>query len=167
MAKIVVLDIEAQDGLRIAGLDAGTVTAVEPPASGDLAAANGLPRPARGIRTTPGLAAAAVSHSTCVTPISRAKIVHRGYTLPLIEGDMGGVRAMHGKTCDTEDRDTELMALARLVAYALESSRSLDAEVVEVCLEKALEAVLDQIDDTSRTTLTTGDIILINRSALC
>lgn len=80
---------------------------------------------------------------------------------------MGGVRAMHGKTCDTEDRDTELMALARLVAYALESSRSLDAEVVEVCLEKALEAVLDQIDDTSRTTLTTGDIILINRSALC
>ncbi|MCP8894391.1 hypothetical protein KYK29_05565 [Shinella daejeonensis] len=42
MAKIVVLDLEEQDGHWIADLDAGTVTAVEPPASGDLAAANGL-----------------------------------------------------------------------------------------------------------------------------
>lgn len=59
------------------------------------------------------------------------------------------------------------MALARLVAFALESAKSLDAEVVEFCLDKALRAVLDQIDEPSRVTLTTTDIMLMNRSAIC
>ena len=47
---------------------------------------------------------------------------------------------------ETDDRGKELLALARLVAFALESAKSLDAEVVEFCLDKALRAVLDQID---------------------
>ena len=71
------------------------------------------------------------------------------------------------ETIETEDRGTELMALARLVAFALESAKSLDAEVVEFCLDKALRAVLDQIDEPSRMTLTSSDIMLMNRSALC
>jgi hypothetical protein len=70
------------------------------------------------------------------------------------------------ETIETEDRGTELMALARLVAFALESAKSLDAEVVEFCLDKALRAVLDQIDEPSRMALTSNDIILMNRSAL-
>ncbi|MBN9055435.1 hypothetical protein JQ506_15015 [Shinella sp. PSBB067] len=74
---------------------------------------------------------------------------------------------MRIETTETEDRGTELMALARLVAYALESAKSLDAEVVEFCLDKALRAVLDQIDEPSRMTLTTNDIVLMNRSAIC
>lgn len=68
---------------------------------------------------------------------------------------------------ETEDRGTELMALARLVAFALESAKTLDAEVAEFCLDKALRAVLDQIDEPSRMALTTSDIMLMNRSALC
>lgn len=68
---------------------------------------------------------------------------------------------------EMEERETELMALARLVAFALESSRSLDVEVVEFCLDKALRAVLDQIGESSRSALTTTDIMLLNRSALC
>ena len=71
------------------------------------------------------------------------------------------------ETIETEDRGTELMALARLVAFALESAKSLDAEVVEFCPDKALRAVLDQIDEPSRMALTSNDIILMNRSALC
>jgi 2-phospho-L-lactate guanylyltransferase (CobY/MobA/RfbA family) len=59
------------------------------------------------------------------------------------------------------------MALARLVAFALESARELDVEVVEFCLDKTLRAVLDQIDEPSRMTLTSSDIMLMNRSALC
>ncbi|WP_337181950.1 hypothetical protein [Shinella sp.] len=74
---------------------------------------------------------------------------------------------MRIETTETEDRGTELMALARLVAFALESAKSLDAEVVEFCLDKALRAVLDQIDEPSRMTLTTNDIVLMNRSAIC
>ena len=68
---------------------------------------------------------------------------------------------------ETEERSTELMALARLVAFAIESAKSLDAEVVEFCLDKALRAVLDQIDEPARMTLTSSDIILMNRSPLC
>ena len=68
---------------------------------------------------------------------------------------------------ESEDRGHELMALARLVAFALESARTLDAEVAEFCLDKALHAVLDQIDEPSRVTLTSSDIMLMNRSALC
>ncbi len=71
------------------------------------------------------------------------------------------------ETIETEERGTELMALARLVAFALESAKSLDAEVVEFCLDKALRAVLEQIDEPSRMTLTTQDIMLMNRSAIC
>ena len=74
---------------------------------------------------------------------------------------------MNIETIETEERGTELVALARLVAFALESARSLDAEIVEFCLDKALRAVLDQIDEPSRMTLTTGDIMLMNRSPLC
>lgn len=68
---------------------------------------------------------------------------------------------------ETEDRSSELMALARLVAFALETAKSLDAEVAEFCLDKALNAVLDQIDEPSRMALTSSDIMLLNRSALC
>ena len=68
---------------------------------------------------------------------------------------------------ETEDRNTELIALARLVAFAIESAKSLDAEVVEFCLDKALRAVLDQIDEPARMTLTASDIMLMNRSPLC
>ncbi|MFC6445111.1 hypothetical protein [Shinella zoogloeoides] len=68
---------------------------------------------------------------------------------------------------ETDDRGKELLALARLVAFALESAKSLDAEVVEFCLDKALRAVLDQIDDPARMTLTANDITLMNRSPLC
>ncbi|ANH05420.1 MULTISPECIES: hypothetical protein [Shinella] len=71
------------------------------------------------------------------------------------------------ETMETEDRGAELMALARLVAFALESARSLDAEVAEFCLDKALHAVLEQIDEPSRMALTSSDIMLMNRSALC
>ena len=71
------------------------------------------------------------------------------------------------ETIEKDERGTELMALARLVAFALESARSLDAEVVEFCLDKALRAVLDQIDDPARMTLTANDITLMNRSPLC
>lgn len=74
---------------------------------------------------------------------------------------------MKMETLTGEDRETELIALARLLAFALESSRSLDAEVVEFCLDKALRAVLDQIEDAARSTLTASDIMLMNRSALC
>ncbi|GMB81900.1 hypothetical protein NN6n1_26830 [Shinella zoogloeoides] len=74
---------------------------------------------------------------------------------------------MRIETNEVEDRGNELMALARLVAFALESAKTLDAEVVEFCLDKALRAVLDQIDEPSRMTLTTNDIMLMNRSALC
>ena len=74
---------------------------------------------------------------------------------------------MNIETIETEERGTELVALARLVAFALESARSLDAEVVEFCLDKALRAVLEQIDEPSRMTLTAGDIMLMNRSPLC
>ena len=78
-----------------------------------------------------------------------------------------GAQDMKIETIETEDRGAELMALARLVAYALESSKALDAEVVEFCLDKALRAVLDQIDEPSRITLTSSDIMLMNRSPLC
>jgi 2-phospho-L-lactate guanylyltransferase (CobY/MobA/RfbA family) len=71
------------------------------------------------------------------------------------------------ETMEIEDRGTEMMALARLVAFALESAKAMDAEVVEFCLDKALRAVLDQIDEPSRMTLTSSDIMLMNRSALC
>jgi phage shock protein A len=71
------------------------------------------------------------------------------------------------ETMETEDRGAELMALARLVAFALESARSLDAEVAEFCLDKALHAVLEQIDEPSRMALTSSDIMLMNRSPLC
>lgn len=71
------------------------------------------------------------------------------------------------ETAETEDRGTELMALARLVAFALESAKTLDAEVAEFCLDKALRAVLDQIDEQSRMALTTTDIMLMNRSPVC
>ncbi|MBB5044607.1 hypothetical protein [Shinella fusca] len=70
-------------------------------------------------------------------------------------------------TIESEDRSHELMALARLVAFALESAKSLNAEVAEFCLDKALHAVLDQIDEPSRVTLTSSDIMLMNRSPLC
>lgn len=68
---------------------------------------------------------------------------------------------------ETEERGAELMALARLVAFALESAKSLDAEVVEFCLDKALRAVLEQIDEPARLTLTAKDIMLMNRSPVC
>jgi len=68
---------------------------------------------------------------------------------------------------ETEERGTELMALARLVAFALESAKSLDAEVVEFCLDKALHAVLEQIDEPARMTLTAKDIMLMNRTPIC
>lgn len=68
---------------------------------------------------------------------------------------------------ETEDRSTELIALARLVAFAIESAKSLDAEIVEFCLDKALRAVLDQIDEPARMTLTASDIMLMNRSPPC
>lgn len=68
---------------------------------------------------------------------------------------------------EMEDRDVELMALARLVAFALESARGLEVEAVEFCLDNALRAVLDQIDEPSRMTLTSSDIMLMNRSAIC
>ncbi|WP_439629061.1 hypothetical protein [Shinella sp.] len=71
------------------------------------------------------------------------------------------------ETMEIEDRGAEMMALARLVAFALESAKAMDAEVVEFCLDKALRAVLDQIDEPSRMTLTSSDIMLMNRSALC
>ncbi|MCJ8026729.1 hypothetical protein KYK30_24855 [Shinella yambaruensis] len=71
------------------------------------------------------------------------------------------------ESVETEDRGAELMALARLVAFALESAKSLDAEIAEFCLDKALRAVLEQIDEPSRMTLTSSDIMLMNRSALC
>ena len=71
------------------------------------------------------------------------------------------------ETIETEDKGTELMALARLVAFALESAKSLNAEVAEVCLDKALPAVLEQIDEPSRMALTSSDIVLMNRSPLC
>lgn len=71
------------------------------------------------------------------------------------------------ETIEADERSTELIALARLVAFALESARSLDAEVVEFCLDKALRAVLEQIDEPSRVTLTTQDIMLMNRSPVC
>jgi hypothetical protein len=71
------------------------------------------------------------------------------------------------ETLESDDREAELVALARLVAYALESSRSLEAEVVEFCLDKALHAVLEQIGDRSRAALTASDIMIMNRSALC
>ena len=71
------------------------------------------------------------------------------------------------ETDEKEERGNELMALARLVAFALETAKTLDAEVVEFCLDKALRAVLEQIDEPSRMTLTTSDIMLMNRSALC
>lgn len=74
---------------------------------------------------------------------------------------------MRIETNEVEDRGTEMMALARLVAFALESAKTLDAEIVEFCLDKALRAVLDEIDEPSRITLTTNDIMLMNRSALC
>ncbi|MGB3874988.1 hypothetical protein [Shinella zoogloeoides] len=74
---------------------------------------------------------------------------------------------MRIETNEVEDRGNELMALARLVAFALESAKTLDAEIVEFCLDKALRAVLDEIDEPSRMTLTTNDIMLMNRSALC
>lgn len=79
----------------------------------------------------------------------------------------GGVKSMDMETLKSDDRETELIALARLVAYALESSRSLEAEIVEFCLDKALHAVLDQIGDRTRAALTSSDIMLMNRSALC
>jgi 2-phospho-L-lactate guanylyltransferase (CobY/MobA/RfbA family) len=68
---------------------------------------------------------------------------------------------------ESEDRCTELIALARLVAFAVESAKSLDAEVAEFCLDKALRAVLDEIDEPARMTLTASDIMLMNRSPLC
>lgn len=71
------------------------------------------------------------------------------------------------ESVETEDRGAELMALARLVAFALESAKSLDAEIAEFCLDKALRAVLEQIDEPSRMTLTSSDIMLMSRSALC
>lgn len=71
------------------------------------------------------------------------------------------------ETIETENRSTELIALARLVAFALESAKSLDADVIEFCLDNALRAVLDEIDEPSRMTLTSQDILLMNRSALC
>lgn len=74
---------------------------------------------------------------------------------------------MRIETNEVEDRGTEMMAFARLVAFALESAKTLDAEIVEFCLDKALRAVLDEIDEPSRMTLTTNDIMLMNRSALC
>jgi 2-phospho-L-lactate guanylyltransferase (CobY/MobA/RfbA family) len=74
---------------------------------------------------------------------------------------------MQVDTIETEDRGTELMALARLVAFAIESAKELDAEIVEFCLEKTLQAVLDQIDEPSRMMLTSSDIILMNRAPLC
>ncbi|WLR91941.1 hypothetical protein [Shinella zoogloeoides] len=74
---------------------------------------------------------------------------------------------MNIDSIETEDRGTELMALARFVAFALESAKTLEVEVAEFCLDKALRAVLDQIDEPSRMALTTSDIMLINRSALC
>ena len=71
------------------------------------------------------------------------------------------------ETDEKEERGNELMALARLVAFALETAKTLDAEVVEFCLDKALRAVLEQIDEPSRMTLTTSDIMLMNRTPLC
>lgn len=78
-----------------------------------------------------------------------------------------GAWDMKNDIVETEDRSTELIALARLVAFAIESAKSLDAEVVEFCLDKALRAVLDQIDEPARMTLTASDIVLMNRSPLC
>lgn len=76
---------------------------------------------------------------------------------------------MDMKTDNTEsvDRAAELLALARLVAFALESARTLDAEVAEFCLDKALRAVLEQIDEPTRMLLTTTDIMLMNQTPVC
>lgn len=68
---------------------------------------------------------------------------------------------------EKEDRGNELIALARLVAFALETAKTLDAEVAEFCLDKALRAVLEQIDEPSRLTLTASDVMLMNRTPLC
>lgn len=68
---------------------------------------------------------------------------------------------------ESEDRGTELLALARLVAFALESAKTLDAEVAEFCLDKALRAVLEQIDEPTRMLLTTRDIMLMNQTPVC
>ncbi len=70
-------------------------------------------------------------------------------------------------TIEMEDRGTELMALARMLAFAVETAKGLEVEAVECCLDTALRAVLNEIDEPSRMTLTANDIMLMNRSALC
>lgn len=111
----------------------------------------------------------AVSHSACVTLKSRAQAGSHPYTSG--KGFRGafapGADGMKIETIETDDRGSELMALARLVAFALESAKALDVEVAEFCLDKALRSVLDQIDESSRTTLTASDIMLMNRMPLC
>ena len=68
---------------------------------------------------------------------------------------------------ESEDRSAELMALARLVAFALESAKPLEADAVEYHLDAALRAVLDQIDEKARMALTSTDIMLMSRLPLC
>ncbi|MDO1583505.1 hypothetical protein Q2T52_15560 [Rhizobium oryzicola] len=48
-----------------------------------------------------------------------------------------------------EDRSEELVALARLLAYAKITARLLDAEVAAFCIDSALGAVVEQLSATT------------------
>lgn len=69
---------------------------------------------------------------------------------------------------DVEDKEKELLALARLVSYARDSAKSLNVEGVQYCLELALASLLQEVEYiTDKSVLPTVDLMALGSLGRC
>ncbi|MBB4186385.1 hypothetical protein [Sinorhizobium terangae] len=69
---------------------------------------------------------------------------------------------------DVEDREKELLALARLVSYARDSAKTLNVEGVQYCLELALASLLQEVEYmTDKNVLPTVDLMALGSLGRC
>ncbi|MDK1377921.1 MULTISPECIES: hypothetical protein [unclassified Sinorhizobium] len=69
---------------------------------------------------------------------------------------------------DVEDREKELLALARLVSYARDSAKTLNVEGVQYCLELALASLLQEVEYISdKNVLPTVDLMALGSLGRC
>lgn len=86
--------------------------------------------------------------------------------IALIRRELGKVmQSSIAMSFELEDKEKELLALARLVTYARDSSRTLNVEGVQYCLELALAALLKEVEECGdKTALLTNE--LMSRASL-
>lgn len=79
----------------------------------------------------------------------------------LIRAELGKImQSSITMSFEADDKEKELLALARLVTYARDSSRTLNVEGVQYCLELALAALLKEVEECGdRTALLTNELM--------